>query len=86
MHGCSWSCVLSECTNYEGLNLTLSIPQVRFVCMSDTHSRIKYMPFAVPMGDVLIHAGDFTSIGGAEEVAAFNEWLGMSHWCIYIVV
>ncbi|CAG0895477.1 unnamed protein product [Darwinula stevensoni] len=50
--------------------------KVRFVCMSDTHNRTKNLPFVVPKGDVLIHAGDFTYIGETEEITAFNEWLG----------
>ena len=40
---------------------------IRFVCVSDTHSR----DFSVPPGDVLIHAGDFTKKGALEEIQRF---------------
>eukprot|EP01032_Pedospumella_encystans_P017317 gene17317-19738_t len=36
---------------------------VRIVCISDTHSRTVTMP-TIPPGDVLIHAGDFSSTDG----------------------
>ena len=45
---------------------------VRFVCVSDTHS--KHATVAVPAGDVLVHAGDFTQTGRPGEVRAFCEW------------
>nr|AEE62791.1 unknown [Dendroctonus ponderosae] len=47
---------------------------LRFVCMSDTHS--KHLQCNVPEGDVFIHAGDFTMEGERHEVFAFNDWLG----------
>lgn len=50
--------------------------KVRFVCMSDTHSLIKNIPYDIPEGDVLIHAGDFTKCGEKEEVLQFDKWLG----------
>lgn len=34
--------------------------KVRIVCMSDTHSLTPHIKFDVPIGDILIHAGDFT--------------------------
>lgn len=49
---------------------------VRFVCISDTHSVIERMHHAIPDGDVLLHAGDFTRKGRVEEVDAFNAFLG----------
>ena len=30
----------------------------------------------VPAGDILIHAGDFTNFGDADNAKDFNEWLG----------
>mmetsp|Transcript_16309 Transcript_16309/g.19556 ORF Transcript_16309/g.19556 Transcript_16309/m.19556 type:complete len:272 (-) Transcript_16309:501-1316(-) len=48
---------------------------VRFVCISDTHSR-KLEPAQIPLGDVLIHAGDFTQVGKPGEVESFSEFLG----------
>lgn len=42
---------------------------MRIVCISDTHLR---QGFSIPDGDVLIHAGDGTSMGTQREV---NHWL-----------
>lgn len=41
--------------------------------MSDTHTKAHQLK--LPEGDVLIHAGDFTSTGLPEEVAQFNDFL-----------
>lgn len=46
---------------------------VRVVCISDTHGATP----PVPMGDVLIHAGDFTRTGRLEEVMDFVSWLNL---------
>jgi predicted MPP superfamily phosphohydrolase len=48
------------------LNLT------RLVCISDTHSRYH---FALPAGDILIHAGDFSMSGERSEIEKFIQWL-----------
>lgn len=42
---------------------------MKLVCISDTHGLHERV--AVPNGDVLIHAGDFTERGEPYEVAAF---------------
>jgi predicted phosphohydrolase len=47
---------------------------MRLVLISDTHQR--HDRLVVPDGDVLVHAGDFSTRGGVEEVARFNAWLG----------
>lgn len=57
-------------------NSPIAPDKVRFVCMSDTHSLTKHLPFKIPPGDVLLHAGDFTRIGHADEVQQFNSFLG----------
>lgn len=49
--------------------------KVRFVCVSDTHDRIDKMKHAIPAGDVLVHAGDFSFKGGMNEVIKFNGFL-----------
>jgi hypothetical protein len=50
----------------------------RIICISDTHNR--HAELALPEGDVLIHSGDFTMHGTAEETRAFAEWfLDQSH-------
>ncbi|KAL0947319.1 hypothetical protein HGRIS_013438 [Hohenbuehelia grisea] len=43
----------------------------RFVCISDTHSR----RFAVPPGDVLLHAGDLSSWGLVSQLKQTIDWL-----------
>ena len=60
--------------------------KLRFVCVSDTHSRTGFHDMAsIPPGDVLLHAGDFTMVGQPQEVHAFNEWLGKSQLPLNIV-
>lgn len=49
------------------------MPPLRLVLLSDTHDR--HADIDVPDGDVLIHAGDFTSRGRPEEVASFGAFL-----------
>jgi predicted phosphodiesterase len=46
---------------------------MRLDCLSDTHNL--HVRLAVPDGDVLLHAGDFTSRGTEREVAAFGAFL-----------
>jgi hypothetical protein len=43
----------------------------RFVCISDTHSRV----FSVPDGDVLLHSGDLSSWGHPEQLEVTLAWL-----------
>ena len=45
---------------------------MKIVCISDTHSMHELVD--VPEGDVLVHAGDFTSLGHLSEVQAFGVW------------
>ena len=47
---------------------------MRLVLLSDTHQR--HDKIVVPDGDVLVHAGDFSSRGAKNEVERFNAWLG----------
>ena len=46
----------------------------RIVCISDTHGQHRQL--TMPPGDVLIHAGDFTSYAKQADVVDFNAWLG----------
>ncbi|XP_077999504.1 metallophosphoesterase domain-containing protein 1-like [Glandiceps talaboti] len=48
---------------------------VRFVCISDTHSKTNKMA-DLPQGDILLHAGDFTKDSTPQEFEAFNKWIG----------
>jgi len=50
--------------------------QVRFVCMSDTHSNTEDFDDVLPPGDVFLHAGDFTYLGLPREVEKFDAFLG----------
>lgn len=45
---------------------------MRIVCLSDTHNC--HREIKVPDGDILIHAGDATNIGRADEIVLFNKW------------
>lgn len=48
---------------------------IRIACISDTHGL--HAELAMPSQiDVLIHAGDFSRMGRAEDIVSFNEWLG----------
>lgn len=47
---------------------------LRVVCISDTHGMIGRMP-SIPDGDVLVHAGDFTSTGMKGQVKEFASQL-----------
>jgi len=46
---------------------------VRFVCVSDTHGSSPLR--SVPDGDVLLHAGDWSQLGGLSEVSKFCSWI-----------
>jgi Icc-related predicted phosphoesterase len=48
--------------------------KVRLVCISDTHTHL-LPPSEVPEGDILIHAGDLTNSGTAEELGQTLDWL-----------
>ncbi|KXL50368.1 hypothetical protein M433DRAFT_158247 [Acidomyces richmondensis BFW] len=48
-----------------------SEPQIRVVCVSDTHGACP----SLPPGDLLIHAGDLTQTGSAEELQRVLDWL-----------
>lgn len=47
---------------------------MKIVCISDTHNLHKDLK--IPDGDILIHAGDMTCVGGIDEIKEFNKWLG----------
>lgn len=49
---------------------------MKLVFFSDTHSLHTYLsPSAIPDGDVLIHAGDFTNIGDFSDIIKFRSFL-----------
>ena len=45
---------------------------LKLVLISDTHNKHKQL--ILPAGDVLVHAGDFSSVGRHHEVEAFLKW------------
>ncbi|CAE7759419.1 Mpped1, partial [Symbiodinium sp. CCMP2456] len=48
---------------------------LRFVCLSDTHGQHRELSSRLPPGDVLLHAGDFSTDGSLEEVLDFAAWI-----------
>lgn len=46
---------------------------MRIVCISDTHN--KHEKIDIPPGDVLVHAGDFSTNGELDELIEFHAWL-----------
>jgi len=46
---------------------------LRVVCLSDTHN--KHDQLEVPLGDVLVHAGDFSSTGTPDQLQRFAEFM-----------
>lgn len=47
---------------------------MKLVLLSDTHGQHKHWNNKVPDGDVLIHAGDISSVGTEYQVVLFLEW------------
>uniref|UniRef100_A0A914DN30 Calcineurin-like phosphoesterase domain-containing protein n=1 Tax=Acrobeloides nanus TaxID=290746 RepID=A0A914DN30_9BILA len=50
--------------------------KVRFVCISDTHEKLRELLPNIPNGDVLIHCGDFTNTCDQNELDEFNDAIG----------
>lgn len=46
---------------------------MRIVCISDTHQ--EHQRLRIPDGDLLVHAGDFCSLGTEREIHKFAKWL-----------
>ncbi|OMJ91273.1 hypothetical protein SteCoe_6254 [Stentor coeruleus] len=55
---------------------------IRFVCISDSHSRF----FNFPPGDVLLHAGDFTKKGTPDEVLQFANYLKTTNYQYKVII
>ena len=47
---------------------------MRLVCISDTHGDHELV--TLPEGDVLIHAGDISAHGTADDTRKFIDWFG----------
>ncbi len=48
--------------------------KLRLTAISDTHNKHKSLTNDLSGGDILIHSGDFTSIGREHEVKDFVKW------------
>ena len=46
---------------------------MKIVCISDTHTQHEHVD--LPEGDILVHAGDFSNVGGKSDVEDFFGWL-----------
>lgn len=57
------------------LNTPVKPDHVRFVCIGCTHG-VKIDPANLPLGDILLVTGDFTTCGLPNEVHSFNKKLG----------
>lgn len=57
---------------------------MRLVAISDTHGR--HDELTLPAGDVLVHAGDFSNHGQAEEIIEFAQWLYAQPFAHRVVV
>ena len=58
---------------------TLRVPKgtrkegdIRVVCISDTH--MKHEKLQIPDGDILVHTGDFSSLGRWDDIKRFADW------------
>ena len=47
--------------------------KLSIVIISDTHGRHKYLN-ELPKADIIIHCGDFTSVGYEHEIQNFMKW------------
>jgi Icc-related predicted phosphoesterase len=45
---------------------------MRIICISDTHGQ--HHSLQLPQGDILIHAGDISTLGKPEEIEDFLDW------------
>ena len=66
---------LSICEQVKSVSFNEPNPEnhIRFVCISDTHSKTEGLD--LPDGDILLHAGDFTTKGRLSEIREFNNFL-----------
>lgn len=64
----------------------ITLDKLRCVCISDTHAKIEKRPLTIPQGDILIHAGDITNVGLAQEVKEFDDFLGRLPHSVKIVI
>ncbi len=75
----AWDLIKNKVNRTTVKPLSLETPifenKVRFVCVSDTHSKTDNLSSAIPAGDIFIHAGDFTHGGSPKCVNKFSNFL-----------
>ena len=60
---------------------------MKITFISDTHTKHKQVTSSLPGGDLLIHAGDFTSRGYKHEIQQFFKWFsGLNNYTHKIVI
>jgi len=59
---------------------------MRITHISDTHNKHKQLNGKLPGGQLLIHSGDFTSIGRKHEVEQFIKWFGKQDYTYKVFI
>ena len=59
------------------------ISKLKIIVISDTHCKYHAQ---LPPGDILIHCGDFTSIGTENQILEFIQWLKVQHYKHKVVI
>jgi len=60
---------------------------MKITFISDTHTKHKQVTSSLPGGDLIIHAGDFTSMGYKHEIQQFFKWYdGLDNYTNKIVI
>lgn len=58
--------------------------KMKICILSDTH--FKHQNIIIPQCDVLIHCGDFTNVGGINEINQFMNWFSNQHQCKHKII
>lgn len=77
-------CVIRLLRWHMSLTFVIKSYTVKFVVISDTHG--KHGKVLLPDGDVLIHAGDITKRGEANEVQDFLAWFAVQKFAYKIFI
>lgn len=59
---------------------------MRIVCISDSHGKYGGTTMDLPVGDVLVHAGDLCSFGNIRELDMAAKWLGSLKYPHIVVI
>ena len=56
---------------------------MKITFISDTHNKHKQVTSSLPGGDLLIHAGDLSSMGYKHEIKEFCKWFnGLENYTV----